>query len=48
MDEPHDADKMYREKARQGLHKNAISYTEQILDATSHETTVVRPPTSSL
>ena len=37
------ADKMYKEKARQELHKNATSYTKQILEATSHETTVVWP-----
>ena len=29
-----DTDKSYREKARQKLHKNATSYTEQILEAT--------------
>ena len=40
-----DADKAYIEKARQELPKNATSYIEQILEATSHETTVVRPPT---
>ena len=43
-----DADETYREKARRELHKNAMSYIEQILEATSHETTVVRPPTSYL
>ena len=43
-----DADKTYREKARQGLHKNITSYTEQIFEATPHETTAVWPPTSNL
>ena len=28
------------------MHKNATSYIEQILEATSHETTVASPPTS--
>ena len=42
------ADKVYREKARQELHKNATSYTEQILEATSHKKAAVRPPTSHL
>ena len=43
-----DADLAYREKARQELHKNAMSYTEQILEATSHKTAAVQPPTSHL
>ena len=43
-----DTDKVYREKARQELHKNAMSYIEQIQEATSHETAAVRPPTSHL
>ena len=30
------------------MHKNAMSYIEQILEATSHKTTAVRPPTSYL
>ena len=33
-----DADSASKEKARKELHKNATSYTEQILEATSHET----------
>ena len=37
------ADKTHRE-----LHKNDTSYTEQILEATPHETTFVRPLTSHL
>ena len=37
-----------REKSRRKLHKNATSSTEQILEASHHETTVVRPPTSYL
>ena len=32
-----DADKTYREKAWWELHKNAMSYIEQILEATTHE-----------
>ena len=32
-----DADKTHREKARRELHKNAMSYIEQILEATPHE-----------
>ena len=43
-----DADKMYWEKAKQELHKNAMSYIKQILEATSHETTVVQPLTAHL
>ena len=34
--------KKYREKARKELYKNVTSYIEQILEATLHETTVVR------
>ena len=41
-----DADETYKEKARREQHKNDKSYTEQILKATSNETTVVRPITS--
>ena len=43
-----DADKAYREKARQELHKNAVSYVEQILEAASHETAAIRSPTFDL
>ena len=43
-----DADKPYREKAWRQLHKNATSYTEQILEATSQKTAAVRTPTSYL
>ena len=39
-----DADKLYREKACRQLHKNAASYNEQILEATSHKATAVWPP----
>ena len=35
------ANKIYREKARQELHKNATSFIEQILEATTHKTTAV-------
>ena len=38
---PMDVDKTYREKARQELHKNAMSYIEQILEATPHDTLAV-------
>ena len=37
------ANKTYREKSRQELHKNAMGYIEQILEATSNETTAVWP-----
>ena len=43
-----DTDKTYRVKAEQELHKNATSYIEQILEATTHETTAVRPLTTYL
>ena len=43
-----DTDKVYWEKISWELHKNATSYTEQILEATSHETAVIRPLTSDL
>ena len=42
------ADKMYWEKDWQKLHKNAMSYIEQILEATPHEKISVRPLTSHL
>ena len=34
------------EKAWQQLHKNAVSNFEQVLEATPHKATAVRPPTS--
>ena len=40
------ADKTHWEKAWQELHKNATSYTKQILEAAPHETAAVRPLTS--
>ena len=40
-----DNDKMDREKE---LHKNAMSYIEQILKSTAHETTALWPLTSHL
>ena len=43
-----DADWTYREKTLQQMHKDATSYIKQILDAISHKTTVVRPPTTHL
>ena len=43
-----DADKSPWEKARRELHKNAMSYTKQILEATSHKTIAVWPRTSHL
>ena len=42
------ADKANREKAWPEQHKNATSYIEQILEATSHKTAVVQPPASYL
>ena len=43
-----DADLAYKEKVRRELHKNATSYIEQILEATSHKIAAVRPPASHL
>ena len=43
-----DADKVLGEKARQELHKNAMSYIEQILEATSPKVAAVRSSTSHL
>ena len=43
-----DADKASREKAWGKLHKNAMSYTEQILEAAFYKTIAVRPPTTYL
>ena len=43
-----DTDKTYREKATQELQKNAMSYIKQILEATAHETIVVKTLTSYL
>ena len=43
-----DADKAYREKAKQHLHKDATSYIKQILEATSLKTAAVLPPTYHL
>ena len=43
-----DADSVYGKKAWRQLHKNAVSYTEQILEATPHKTAAVQPPTSHL
>ena len=43
-----DVDKMYREKARRELHKNATSYFEQIQEAMPLESTAVQPLTSYL
>ena len=40
--------KAYRENAKRELSKNVISYIEQILEATPHETIAVRPLTSHL
>ena len=43
-----DTDKTYWEKVRRELRKNAISYIKQILEASPHETTAVRPLISHL
>ena len=37
---------MYGEKAWRQLHKNAVSYVEQHLDAKTYKTAAVRPPTT--
>ena len=43
---PHmDPEKMHKEQARRPLHKNTVSYIEQILEKTHYETTAVRPLT---
>ena len=41
-----DTDWVYGEKAKQKLQKNVTSYTEQILEATSHKKASVRLRTS--
>ena len=43
-----DTDYAHREKTWQQLHKNAMNYTEQILEAISHKTTAVWSPTTHL
>ena len=45
---PEDTNKTHREKTRWELHKNTISYFEQILEPTPQETTIVQPLTSHL
>ena len=42
------ADKAYRQQARQEQHKKIASYIEQIPETTPHKTAVVQPPTSYL
>ena len=37
---------MYGEKAWQQLHKNAVSNTEQVVEATSYKAAAVQPPTT--
>ena len=43
-----DADKAYRDKAWRQLHKDTTSYIKQILEAASHKTAAVVPPTTHL
>ena len=43
-----DAEKGYREKARQELHKNSTIYIEQIQETASPNIAVAGPPTSHL
>ena len=43
-----DADKTSRKKAKWKLHKDATSYIELILEATSHKAAAVQPPTTHL
>ena len=43
-----DADYAYKEEVRREWHKNATSYIEQMLEATSHKTAAVGPPTFHL
>ena len=42
-----DAEKAYGEKAWQQLLKNATSYNEHALEATSYKIAAVRPPTTN-
>ena len=37
-----DAEKMYWKKTREKLHKNVLSYIEQILETTLHKKTAVQ------
>ena len=41
-----DADQAYTEKSLRELHKYPTSYIEEKMEATSHKTPAVRPPTS--
>ena len=41
-----DANKTAGEKAKRQLHKNAVSNTEHVLEATPHKALTIRPPTS--
>ena len=41
-----DANKTAGEKARQQLHKNAVSNIEQVLETTPQKAPTIRPPTS--
>ena len=41
-----EGNKTYGEKAWQQLHKNAVSSTEQVQEATPHKRAGVRPPTT--
>ena len=41
-----DSNKTAEEEARRQLHKNVASNTEQVLAATPHKTTTIRPPDS--
>ena len=43
-----DTDKAFREKAWRQLHKNTTRYIEQIVEAPTHKTVAVRPPSSHL
>ena len=43
-----DTDEAHKEKVRRELHKNATSYIEQIMEATSHKAAAVWTPTSHL
>ena len=41
-----DANKTAGENARRKLHKNAASNIKQVLEATPHKATTIRPPSS--
>ena len=41
-----DANKTARKEARQQLHKDVVSNIKQVLSATPHKASIIRPPAS--